>query len=192
MKIDMINESGIIILDFGSQYTQLIARRIRENNVYSEILSPETKIDEILSKKPAALILSGGPNSVYKSDAPKFDTKILSLDIPIMGICYGLQLLAHKDGGRISSSGDGEYGFATINIDKQSGLFSNISSESEVWMSHGDKGASLPEGFVCTASSANSPFAAIEDSARRFFGVQFHPEVTHTDNGKQLFKNFWK
>ena len=118
MKIDMINESGIIILDFGSQYTQLIARRIREKNVYSEILSPETKIDEILSKKPAALILSGGPNSVYKSDAPKFDTRILSLDIPIMGICYGLQLLAHKDGGRISSSGDGEYGFATINIDK--------------------------------------------------------------------------
>ena len=190
MKINMLNESGIIILDFGSQYTQLIARRIRENNVYSEILSPETKIDEILSKKPAGLILSGGPNSVYKSDAPKFDTRILSLDIPIMGICYGLQLLAHKDGGRISSSGDGEYGFASININKQSGLFSNISSKSEVWMSHGDKIEEMPDRWQILATSSNGVIAAIGNENQSRVATQFHPEVSHTKEGKEIISNF--
>ena len=150
-----LNENGVIILDFGSQYTQLIARRIREQNVYSEILPPETKIAEILVKKPAALILSGGPSSVSENDAPEFDPLIFNIDIPILGICYGLQLLVHNSGGTITSSGDGEYGFAKIDIKNKKGLLSNIKSQSEVWMSHGDKVKKIPKGWQVLSTSSN-------------------------------------
>ena len=186
----MLNNNGVIILDFGSQYTQLIARRIRENNVYSEIVSPETDVKEILNKKASAIILSGGPNSVYKDDAPNFDEKILSLNIPILGICYGLQLLVHKKGGIISSSGDGEYGSAKINIKKNKGLFSNVDSITEVWMSHGDKIEYAASDWEILATSSNGVIAAIENKTKKWVATQFHPEVSHTVQGNIIISNF--
>ena len=186
----MLNNNGVIIIDFGSQYTQLIARRIRENNVYSEIVSPETNVKEILNKKASAIILSGGPNSVYEDDAPNFDEKILSLNIPILGICYGLQLLVHKKGGIISSSGDGEYGSAKINIKKNKGLFSNVDSITEVWMSHGDKIEYAASDWEILATSSNGVIAAIENKTKKWVATQFHPEVSHTVQGNIIISNF--
>ena len=185
-----LNENGVIILDFGSQYTQLIARRIREQNVYSEILPPETKIAEILVKKPAALILSGGPSSVSENDAPEFDPLIFNIDIPILGICYGLQLLVHNSGGTITSSGDGEYGFAKIDIKNNKGLLSNIKSQSEVWMSHGDKVKKIPKGWQVLSTSSNGVIAAISNEDQSRVATQFHPEVSHTKEGKTILSNF--
>ena len=186
----MLNNNGVIIIDFGSQYTQLIARRIRENNVYSEIVSPETNVKEILNKKASAIILSGGPNSVYEDDAPNFDEKILSLNIPILGICYGLQLLVHKKGGIISSSGDGEYGSAKINIKKNKGLFSNVDSITEVWMSHGDKIEDAASDWEILATSSNGVIAAIENKTKKWVATQFHPEVSHSVQGNIIISNF--
>ena len=186
----MLNKNGVIILDFGSQYTQLIARRIRENNVYSEILSPETKAKEILHKKASAIIISGGPNSVYGDDAPSFDEEILSLNIPILGICYGLQLLVYKDGGIISSSGEGEYGSATININKNNGLFSDIDQITEVWMSHGDKIEHTTNNWEILATSSNGVIAAVENKTKNWVATQFHPEVSHSTQGDKIISNF--
>ena len=151
--MNKLHKSGVVILDFGSQYTQLIARRIREQNVYSEILPPETEFNEILCRKPAALILSGGPSSVYEKDAPDFDSHILYCEIPTLGICYGFHLLAQHQGGVVESTGHGEYGFAEITADNEMGLLSDISSPSKVWMSHGDRIKHLPEGWQTLALS---------------------------------------
>lgn len=164
----MLNKNGVVIIDFGSQYTQLIARRIRENNVFSEILSPETKAKEILDKKVAAIILSGGPNSVYEDALEDFDEDILDIGIPILGICYGLQLLVYKDGGSIYSSGDGEYGRETINIMKNNRLFSDVNSTTEVWMSHGDKIERTTNAWNTLAISSNGVIAAIENKTKNF------------------------
>ena len=139
-----IYKNGVIILDFGSQYTQLIARRVRESNVYSEILAPDSDLNEILNRNPSAIILSGGPSSVYEKDAPQIDKRILDCELPILGICYGLHLLVVEAGGEVFSEGEGEYGPAKINVQLEKGIFRGVSS-SDVWMSHGDKVEKIPE-----------------------------------------------
>ncbi len=179
-----------LILDFGSQYTQLIAKRIRKFNIYSEIVPFNIEFDEIVKKNPKAIILSGSPFSVTAPDAPVPDKRILDLGIPILGICYGMQLLSHWHGAEVSRSEKKEYGYAKIFIDDQTSIFKNLALEESVWMSHGDKVNSLPEGFRKTAHSANSPFAAIANDEKKFFALQFHPEVVHSENGSEMLRNF--
>jgi GMP synthase (glutamine-hydrolysing) len=188
--LNQLHAGGVVILDFGSQYTQLIARRVREQNVYSEILPPETPFAEILERKPAALILSGGPSSVFGDEAPEFDESILDAEIPILGICYGLQLLAHHNGGSVESTGQGEYGFAEIEVDDGSGLFKNVSGCSQVWMSHMDRVTELPNGWHTLAHSSNGVVAAMANEDQTRVATQFHPEVAHTEKGETLLQNF--
>ena len=185
-----LHAGGVVILDFGSQYTQLIARRVREYNVYSEILPPETPLDTILKHGPSALILSGGPSSVYGDEAPDFDEAILDAPIPILGICYGLQLLAHHHGGSVESTGHGEYGFVEIKLDHQSGIFNNAAQESQVWMSHMDRVVKLPDGWQILAHSSNEIIAAMSNADQSRVATQFHPEVVQTEEGNLFLKNF--
>jgi GMP synthase (glutamine-hydrolysing) len=188
-----IHAQRLLILDFGSQYTQLIARRVRECGVYCEIYPFDITDAEIAEFSPAGVILSGGPETVTEGATPRIPAGVFELGVPVLGICYGLQAMAAQLGGEVVASNLREFGHAQIGAERPSLLLDSMFSESDqvsVWMSHGDKVAALPEGFVCTASSANAPFAAIEDPARRFFGVQFHPEVTHTDNGEALINRF--
>ncbi len=180
----------VLILDFGSQYTQLIARKVREIGVYSEIFPFDTPVDRIKRERPAVLILSGGPRSVYEKGAPVASLEIFGLGVPVLGICYGLQLMAHLLGGRVETSAHREYGFARLEIRDRSGLFRGIKDRGQVWMSHGDRVEKIPPGFVVTAKTANTAVAAIESSGRKFFGVQFHPEVIHTNQGKAILANF--
>jgi len=184
----MMNEK-IIILDFGSQYTQLIARKIREIGVYAEIKRYDISIDEIQSINPKGIILSGGPASVYAQDSPHLDPKIFNLGIPILGICYGLQLIAYHLGGEVDSSARREYGRASLIIDKQNPLLEGLSSM-QVWMSHGDSLKKIPKGFSIIAHTDNSPYAVIESENGKIYGVQFHPEVHHTLDGKKILENF--
>ena len=184
----MMNEK-IIILDFGSQYTQLIARKIREIGVYAEIKRYDITIDEIQSINPNGIILSGGPASVYAPDSPHLDPIIFDIDIPILGICYGLQLIAYHLGGEVDSSARREYGRASLIIDKQNPLLEGLSSM-QVWMSHGDSLKQIPHGFNIIAHTDNSPFAAIKTENGKIYGVQFHPEVHHTPDGKKILENF--
>jgi GMP synthase (glutamine-hydrolysing) len=181
---------SIVILDFGSQYTQVIARRIRECQVFSQILRFDTPATQLAALKPAGIILSGGPASVYGTGAPLCDPGIWKLGVPVLGICYGMQLMAHQLGGKVEKSDKREYGHAEVEIVSESALFAGMDRGQKVWMSHGDKVTKLPGGFQPIARSGNSPVAAIADSARRLFGLQFHPEVHHTPNGKQLLSNF--
>jgi GMP synthase (glutamine-hydrolysing) len=180
----------ILILDFGSQYTQLIARRVREAKVYCEILPFRTAIEDIKQRKPTGIILSGGPSSVYQSEAPRPDSKIWDIGVPILGICYGMQLMTEHFGGVVKKADHREYGPADIQIDHANGIFSGLGNSLPVWMSHGDAADALPQGFVRLAHSRNSPFAAIAKPDARFYGVQFHPEVHHTPSGRQLLQNF--
>jgi len=180
----------IIILDFGSQYTQVIARRIRECQVFSQILRYDTPASKLAELKPSGIILSGGPCSVYDKKAPHCATGIWELGVPVLGICYGMQLMAHQLGGKVQPGGKREYGPAEIEIAKDTTLFREMLYEQQVWMSHGDKVTRLPTGFITVASSSNSPFAAIANNARKQYGLQFHPEVHHTPNGKQIISNF--
>ncbi|MCS7063807.1 MAG: glutamine-hydrolyzing GMP synthase [Methylacidiphilales bacterium] len=180
----------IIILDFGSQYTQVIARRVRECHVYSEVLPYHTPAERIAELKPAGLILSGGPASVYAEGAPLPDRGIFALGVPILGICYGMQLLAHCLGGRVARAERREYGVGKLFILRKSGLFNGVPDESTIWNSHADHIKALPRGFVGIGRSDNARYAAIEDSRRRFFGLQFHPEVTQTHYGKKILENF--
>jgi len=180
----------IIILDFGSQYTQVIARRIRECQVFSQILRYDTPAEKLAELKPSGIILSGGPCSVYDKKAPHCDTDIWKLGVPILGICYGMQLMAHQLGGKVQPGGKREYGPAEIDIAKDTTLFREMAYEQQVWMSHGDKVTKLPAGFITVAKSQNSPYAAIANNKRRLYGLQFHPEVHHTPNGKQIISNF--
>ena len=178
------------VLDFGSQYTQLIARRIREQNVYSEILPHRITADELKLKNVPAIILSGGPSSVYDKNAPQIDSSILNMGIPILGICYGLQLLIAKNGGNVTHKGQGEYGFAKIHKVDESPLLKNLENESQVWMSHGDEIDSLGNGFEIIAKSSNDIIAAIHHKDQPLYGVQFHPEVIHTLEGETIISNF--
>jgi GMP synthase (glutamine-hydrolysing) len=181
----------IIILDFGAQTTQLIARRVRELGVFSEIWSPDSPAEKIRERMPSGLILSGGPASVYETNAPQPDSAIFGLGIPILGICYGLQLMAHHQGGQVRpSEARGEFGRTELSITRPAVLFQDLESTQVVWMSHGDRLLKLPDGFTSIAVSDGSPFAAIENTETRQYGVQFHPEVSHTTHGTEILSNF--
>jgi GMP synthase (glutamine-hydrolysing) len=185
------HHDGILIIDFGSQYTQLIARRVREAHVYCEIHPPSRTVEWIRQWKPKGVILSGGPNSVYGENVPTAEPALLELGTPILGLCYGMQLLAHLSGGKVERASRREYGRATITV-KGGKLFSGFGQgeETPVWMSHGDHVDTAPPGYTVTASSPNAPVAAIEHRQRPLFGVQFHPEVAHTPRGSELLHNF--
>ena len=184
-------EGGILILDFGSQYTQLIARRVRELGVFSEIRPYDAPLEEIRRCGPAGIILSGGPASVTAARAPLVSPALFELGIPILGICYGMQLLTRLHGGRIGRSTQREYGRAELRIGKRSSpLFTNVRGNSVVWMSHGDSVLELAPGFAASARTADGTLAAMEDRRRRFYAVQFHPEVIHSAEGKKILKNF--
>ncbi len=180
----------VLVLDFGSQYTQLIARKVRELGVYSEIIPFDTPIRRIQKESPQALILSGGPRSVYEKGAPLASAAIFRLGIPVLGICYGVQLMAHLLGGRVVSTSHREYGFAHLKVLDRNGLLKGIKSDGQVWMSHGDLVEKAPPDFAVSGRTASTKVAVIESSARRLFGVQFHPEVIHTSQGKAVLANF--
>ena len=181
----------IIILDFGSQYTQVIARRIRECQVYSTILRYDTPAAEIAKMKPKGIILSGGPNSVFDEDAPKPDPALFKLKVPMLGICYGLQILAHSLKGRVERGSKREYGKGTLEIkDKSCPLFRSLPKRIQVWNSHSDKLTQLPKGFTAVAITENSDFAAVADIKKQRYGLQFHPEVVHTPRGSVIIDNF--
>lgn len=182
--------SKIVILDFGSQYTQVIARRVRECQVYSEILKYDTPAEEIAAAGANGIILSGGPASVYADNAPQPHSAIFSLGIPVLGICYGMQLLAHHLGGKVEYSGRREFGPGHLSVKTDCPLFRDLPATLDVWNSHGDKVTELPAGFEPVGTTENSPFAVIEDVKRKFYGLQFHPEVAHTPRGHEILQNF--
>ena len=182
-------EELVLVLDFGSQYSQLIARRVREAGVYCELIPGTTPWEAIRARAPRALILSGGPASVYGDGAPLADPAVLTAGIPVLGICYGMQLLAHQLGGRVAGAGKREYGPASVRVDEPSRLFKDLPSTLSVWMSHGDSILEAPAGFRRLAESDNSLIAAMADDAGRF-GIAFHPEVIHTPQGREIIRNF--
>ena len=186
----MNHPETILVLDFGSQYSQLIARRVRELHVYSKIVSWKTPAEEIRAAAPAGIILSGGPASVYQANAPKCDPAIFELGIPVLGICYGLQLMVETLGGEVSHGDAREYGKAIVTSTSASPLFEDVPAETQMWMSHGDKVTRLPEGFKTCAKTDNTEFAAVQDLDRRLFGIQFHPEVVHSPMGPLVIENF--
>lgn len=187
---ERLNRQMIAILDFGSQYSELIARRIRETQVYSEVLSYRTSVEQLRQLNPKGIILSGGPSSVYDPRAPLCDPGIWDLGIPILGVCYGMQLMVRQLGGGVERSDRGEYGKASLKIDDPTDLLTNVEDESTMWMSHGDSVTHLPEGFKILAHTANTPYAAVADHERHLYGVQFHPEVVHSVGGLALIRNF--
>ncbi len=180
----------IVVLDFGSQYSMLIARRIRELNTYCELLPWHTPREAVTGHNLKGIILSGGPNSVYDEGAPRAPEWVFEAGVPVLGICYGMQLLAHQLGGRVGPSLEREYGPARIELLAETPLFAGLPSELDVWMSHGDRIEEVPPGFQVAARSANSPVAVMADPARGYYGLQFHPEVVHTPLGKEILRNF--
>jgi GMP synthase (glutamine-hydrolysing) len=180
----------VLVLDFGAQYGQLIARRVRECRVYSELIPYDTSVEELREARPAGIILSGGPRSVNEPGAPMVDPEVLTLGVPVLGICYGAQLLAKLGGGRVARADLAEYGGTGMSVVAPGRLFQDLPAEQPVWMSHGDSVLEAPPGFSVTARSAHLPVAAMEDAARGLYGVQFHPEVRHTRFGQDILKNF--
>ena len=183
----------VLILDFGGQYNQLIARRVRENNVYCEVHPYDMSLDAIRAYDPIGIIFTGGPQSVYAEGSPHADLGVYTLGVPILGICYGCQLLSHELGGLVTAAQDDsarEYGKTVTYFDTSCPLFKGIPEESVTWMSHGDYMARVPESFMLSAHSAACPNVGISDEARRFYGVQFHPEVNHTEYGREMLHNF--
>ena len=180
----------VLILDFGSQTAQLIARRVRESGVFSLLVSPSISVGEIKRLAPKGIIFSGGPASVFEKGAPTCDPAIFTLGIPVFGICYGMQLMSHLLGGKVESASHREFGRAKIDVKETADLFAGVDAHATVWMSHGDQVTKVPAGFEVLASTGTCPFAAVRDSARRFYGVQFHPEVTHTPQGGDMLANF--
>jgi GMP synthase (glutamine-hydrolysing) len=202
-----VDHQTILVLDFGSQYTQLIARRLRELSIYSEIWAPDTPADKIQARRPVGIILSGGPKSVSDPGAPKCDPALFDLGQPVLGICYGMQLMASALGGRVAAASQREFGHATVRVDRAAGaarsagrtsvltadpaaLFVDVPSELRVWASHGDFVAAPPDGFAVVATSANAPVAAMADPERKLYALLFHPEVVHTENGLDILRNF--
>ncbi len=183
-----LNES-IVILDFGAQYTQLIARRIREQNVFSVVLPCTASLDEVRGCAPVGIVLSGAPWSVYDKDAPPADPGLFKLGLPVLGICYGLQFMVHTLGGKVRPADKREYGHAEVDIVAESVLFQGLGKRQAVWMSHGDEALELPPGFELTAKTSHA-VAGIQNVAKRWFAVQFHPEVHHTRNGTEILRNF--
>ena len=184
-----MDTSTIVILDFGSQYTQLIARRIREFNVFSVVLPCTVRLAQVQALNPKGIILSGGPCSVYDSDSPAADPAVLALGLPILGICYGLQYIAHHLGGKVEAAASREYGHAQVTLTRETPLFRGLPATLSVWMSHGDHASILPPGFVLTAETPNA-VAGIANEEKNIYAVQFHPEVAHTPQGAQLLRNF--
>src|SRR4029077_14205038 len=186
-------QQTILVLDFGSQFSQLIARRVREANVYCELVPGTTPWSELKKRDPAGLILGGGPASVYEPGAPQVDPDALRAGIPVLGICYGMQLIAHHLGGKVDPGRAREYGPALLSVDETNGLadtlFKGLHGELPVWMSHVDHVSEMPPGFQLLASSGNSPVAAFTDG-KGIFGIQFHPEVVHTPSGREVLRNF--
>ena len=180
----------IVILDYGSQYTQLIARRIREHQVFSEIIRFDTPASKLRENPPQGIILSGGPNSVFEEGAPGIDPELFTLGIPVLGICYGMQLMSKTLGGKVVPGESREYGKTPMRTVPENDLFTDLPEEFIVWMSHGDRVAEIPAGFKVSATSANCPYAAIRDESRRFYAIQFHPEVVHTQHGDRILANF--
>ncbi len=183
-------KQGILVLDFGSQYTRLIARRIRDLDVYSEIVPYDISIETIREKDPSGLIFSGGPESIYGDNVPVCSEDILKAGIPVLGICYGMHLMVDTLGGEVTGSGQREYGHTKINIEKNSALFKDLNKRQEVWMSHGDRIREIPEGFVVTGVSGDGIPAVVEHTEKCLYGIQFHPEVEHTQNGMEILSNF--
>ena len=188
--VNAAEPDSVVILDFGSQFAQLIARRVRELHVYSELIPHDTPWAEIERRNPKAIILSGGPMSVYDEGAPKPDAAVWSGRIPVLGICYGAQLMAHELGGDVLSTSKREYGPASVTITDGDGLFVGLEREQPVWMSHGDSITRLPEGFTSTAQTDSTAFAGLQSPARNLYGIQFHPEVVHTPKGRDVLRNF--
>ncbi len=187
---ERINRQMILILDFGSQYSELIARRIRETQVYSEVLSYRTSAEQLRQLNPKGIILSGGPSSVYDKGAPLSDPEIWNLGIPVLGVCYGMQLMVQQLGGKVTRAERGEYGKASLFIDDPTDLLTNVEDGSTMWMSHGDSCEALPDGFEVLAHTENTPCAAIAHHDKKLYGVQFHPEVVHSVGGLPLIRNF--
>jgi GMP synthase (glutamine-hydrolysing) len=181
---------SVLVVDFGAQYAQLIARRVREAHVYSEIVPHTMPVAEMIAKKPAAIVLSGGPSSVYAEGAPIIDPALFEAGIPVFGICYGFQAMAQALGGTVERTGQSEFGSTQLTVEGQSRLFDGLPTEMTVWMSHGDSVTVAPAGFTVTAQSPGARVAAFEDSSRRLAGVQFHPEVLHSENGQRLLEAF--
>lgn len=188
--LESLSRQMLVILDFGSQYSELIARRIRETQVYSEVLSYRTTVSQIKQLNPQGIILSGGPNSVYDANAPQCDPGIWDLEIPILGVCYGMQLMVQQLGGIVERADRGEYGKASLLIDDPTDLLTNVEDGATMWMSHADSVKQLPEGFEVLAHTENTPCAAIAHHEKQLYGVQFHPEVVHSIGGQALIRNF--
>ena len=180
----------IVILDFGGQYAQLIARRVREARVYSELVPYDAPVEEIMARKPEGIILSGGPNSVYGKEAPRVDRRLFELGMPTLGICYGMQLMALELGGKVGATQIREYGRSDLRVKEHGMLFAGTPDEQRAWTSHGDAVFAVPEGFAITAETPTVPIIAFEEPSKGFFGVQFHPEVRHTEYGIEILKNF--
>jgi GMP synthase (glutamine-hydrolysing) len=185
-----VTHQTIIVLDFGSQYTQLIARRLRELSIYSEVWAPDTPIETIRARNPAGIILSGGPKSVSDPGAPRCDPAVYDIGRPVLGICYGMQLMAHALGGRVEPAPQREFGHATVRITGPAALFTDVPEQIRVWASHGDFVAAAPAGFSVVATSANAPIAAMTDAGRGLYAILFHPEVVHTERGIEILRNF--
>ena len=180
----------MLVVDYGAQYAQLIARRVREAHVYSEIVPHDTSVDEILARRPAAVILSGGPASVYADGAPRVDPALFEAGVPVLGICYGFQAMSDAMGGRVERTGDSEYGRTAVTVEEPGRLLKGMAPDASVWMSHGDSVTRAPAGFTVLARTAGAPVAAIEDLDRRLAGVQWHPEVLHSQYGQQVLEHF--
>ena len=180
----------ILIIDFGSQYNQLIARRVRECQVYCQIEAPTITVEQMQALQPEGIILSGGPSSIYEANSPKIDPAVLSLGIPVLGICYGMQFMIDALGGTVKEARKREYGLATLAVEKQTPLFKDVDPTTDCWMSHGDSIKKLPPGFAISASTPNTPIAAAENRQDRIYGLQFHPEVAHTPQGKKMLRAF--
>ena len=185
-----VTHQTIVVIDFGSQYTQLIARRLRELSVYSEIVPPHTTAAQVAARHPAGIILSGGPSSVAEAGAPRVDPGIFTLDVPTLGICYGMQLMTQMLGGTVSPAASREYGHAVIQLSPTARLFQELPASVKAWASHGDFVAAAPPGFQVTATSENAPVSAMQSVERKLYGLLFHPEVAHTERGEQILRNF--
>src|SRR6266566_3099925 len=180
----------VLVVDYGAQYAQLIARRVREAHVYSEIVPHTASVDELLARRPKAIILSGGPSSVYTPGAPQANAGLFAAGVPVFGICYGFQAMAQALGGEVANTGAREFGRTTLSVSTPGVLLRGLPSAQQVWMSHGDEVSVAPPGFVVTARTVGVPVAAFEDVDRRLAGVQFHPEVLHTEHGQQILRRF--
>jgi len=186
-----VSEHPVLVVDFGAQYAQLIARRVREARIYSEIVPSSMSAADMLAKQPSAIVLSGGPSSVYTEGAPQVDPHLFDADVPVFGICYGFQAMATALGGRVDRTGRREYGGTALDVtDSTSALFHDLPVKLNVWMSHGDAVAEAPPGFSVTASTADTPIAGFENLPRRLAGVQHHPEVGHSEQGQEVLRRF--